>query len=395
MISSSFVVFVFISLLAIGHAYYNPIPIGSLIISTKEKVIVFQPVEYNGRDTQTTIFTASNNRTIVNTIYDPTARALFILFLNGSQGNLYLCQLVAQEELSSTMYQLPLSMSVSDINNLTTFNADIANKRVFLSDYAGTVTLFAMSGLMKYNVPRPASITGTIRSMAYYGPSNRLLVITDGTFDSCTHLDSNNTQCCQAPPSASKLRTITIDTKSTGSPIYVMDALAGIHTLTLAANGCPSVLRSVNKLGDNANLQLAVDGNLFFCSGSMSGAADNSILLISNGTADPRTIPIGSSIVALHLSYPNTRSSAPTEETCFNGITYSMYRLAVVLAALFGTIMGIFMCFNVLFCVDFFMTKRIIHNLKQQIPHNLLEDRWNKLVEEKYAKLALESKSSG
>ena len=48
------------------------------------------------------------------------------------------------------------------------------------------------------------------------------------------------------------------------------------------------------------------------------------------------------------------------------------------------------MCFNALFCIDFFMTKRIIRDLKKQIPNNLLEDRWNKLVQEKYAKLALE-----
>ena len=54
--------------------------------------------------------------------------------------------------------------------------------------------------------------------------------------------------------------------------------------------------------------------------------------------------------------------------------------------------MGIFMCFNALFCIDFFKTKNIIRNLKSQIPHDLLEDRWNKLVEEKYAKIALESK---
>jgi hypothetical protein len=191
-------------------------------------------------------------------------------------------------------------------------------------------------------------------------------------------------------PQGKSFRSIAFDQVSGDLYVYILDETTGIYLVVLNRTGCPTALRPINQLGTYTNLQFVIDRGLYFASGSSQNAPDNSLLIIANTTQNPRSISIGISIVALHISYPSTQST--TVESCYHTISYNTCRIAIILAAIFGTIMGIFMCFNALFCIDFFMTKRILRNLKRQIPHNLLEDRWNKLVEEKYAILALESK---
>jgi hypothetical protein len=385
-------ILIFISLLIIVNSTYNPIPYGSVIISTINKIFVMQPIEYGGTDELDIIYTATTNMTIVNTIYDSSLRNLYILFTNGTNASVYLCQLISLEQLDSTVYQLPITFNITNINKLNSFSSDFTNRRAFLTNETGVVTAFSMSGLMKRIIAIPNTITNPVRSVGYANDLNQLFIITDSTVNSCTNLDTDNLQCCQSLARASELRSITFDQVSGVFYAYVLDEITGIYQVVLNSNGCPTALRPINTLGTYSNLQFVIDRGLYFASGSFQNGTDNSILVIANGTQNPRSISIGVPIVALHISYPNTQSTSDTEETCFNGISYTDYRVAVLLAALFGTIMGIFMCFNVLFCIDFFMTKSIIRNLKQQIPHNLLEDRWNKLVEEKYAKIALESK---
>jgi hypothetical protein len=384
--------FIFISLLTFTYGTYNPIPIGAVIISTTSQIIVMQPTEYGGTNELDTIFTATTGMTIVNTIYDPIPRNLYILFTNTTNGTIYLCQLVSLEQLDSTIHQLPISFNISNINRLNSFTSDVINRRALLTDDTGTITLFSMSGLMETKISPPTTITNPIRSVIYANSLNILFIITDTTVSSCSNFDLNNLQCCEGLPRGNELRSITLDEISGDLYVYVLDETTGIYRVVLNSTGCPTALRPINTLGTYTNLQFVIDRGLYFASGSSQNTNDNSILVIANGTNTPRAILIGLTIIALHISPPNTVSTSQIQETCFHGITYNDYRLAVVLAALFGTIMGIFMCFNALFCIDFFMTKRIIRNLKEQIPHNLLEDRWNKLVEEKYAKIALERK---
>ena len=386
------ILLVFCSFLTNLECAYNPIPIGSVIISTVDKIIVLQPKEYGGNDARTTIFTASIDMTIVSTIYDPTERDLYILFINSSSSPIYLCQLVSLEQLDSTIYELPITFNESSINDLVSFSGDIINRRGFYTNKQGEVKLFSMSGLMQTMITIPSEITTTVRSVAYANTLNRLFIITDKQVESCVNLDTDNLNCCRAPATATGLRSIAFDEVSGDFYVYVLDNRTGIYQVPLNSSGCPIALRPINTFGSLNNLQFVIDRGLYFASASLANQNDNSVLMIANGTQDPRMININSPIVALHISNPNIQTVLPTEETCFHGITYSDYRAAVILAAIFGTIMGIFMCFNVLFCIDFFMTKNIIHNLKSQIPHDLLEDRWNKLVEEKYAKIALESK---
>ncbi|CAF1191401.1 unnamed protein product [Rotaria sordida] len=381
---------VFISLLTIIKGAYNPIPIGSVIISTINKIFVMQPNEYGGNDRLLTIFTATTNMTIVNTIYDPTLRNLYILFTNEANGTIYLCQLIANEKLDSTIYSLPITFDISKLNKLTSFSSDVNNRRSFLTYQTGNVVLFSMSGLMQIQLSIPTTITNPVRSVAYANSLDRLFIITNSTIDSCINLNTNNLQCCQAPLKFDQIRSITFDYGSGNINVYILDQTTGIYSVVLNSAGCPRSVDSVNTLGTYSNIQFVIDRGLYFASGSSPNQNDNSILIIANGTQTSRNIPIGTTIVALHISYPSMTSTSYTKETCFHGITYSDYRIAVILAAVFGTVMGIFMCFNALFCIDFFMTKSIIRNLKKQIPHNLLEDRWNKLVEEKYAKIALD-----
>jgi hypothetical protein len=351
-----------------------------------------QPLEYGGTDELDVIFTAPTNMTIVSSIYDPTARNLFIIFMNTTNGTLNLCQLVSLETLDSTVYQLPIMFNIANINNMSSFTSDVDNRRAFYTDQTGSMNLFSMSGLLTTTISSPLNSSYPIRSVAYTSFYNRLFIITDVTVDSCANLDTNNLQCCEALPRGTQFCALTFDEVDGDLYAYVLDRTTGIYQIVLNGTGCPTALRPVNKLGQYTNLQFAVDRGLYFASGSAINGQDNSDLYIANGTNNPRAVSIGIKIVALDISLPSTQPTSPTQETCFHGITYSLYRTAAVLAALFGTIMGIFMCVNGLFCIDFFMTKRIIRSLKQQIPHNLLEDRWNKLVEEKYAKLALESK---
>jgi hypothetical protein len=90
---------IFISLITIIHSTYNPIPVGSVIISTKTTIFVMQPKEYGGTDQLDIIFTVTTGMTIVNTIYDPSARNLYIMFTKASTNNtLYLCQLASLEQ---------------------------------------------------------------------------------------------------------------------------------------------------------------------------------------------------------------------------------------------------------------------------------------------------------
>ncbi|CAF4260261.1 unnamed protein product [Rotaria sp. Silwood2] len=381
---------IFVSLLTIIKSAYNPIPVGSIIISTINKIFVMQPTEYGGNDALTTIFTATTNMNIINSIYDPTPRNLYILFTNQTNGSVYLCQLIARQKLDTTIYQLPITFDFSTINNLTSFTSDIDNRRAFFINQIGAVKLFSMSGLMQTNISIPTTITNTIRSVGYSNLLNRLFIITDTTVYSCTNFDANNLQCCPPLSQLNQIRSISFDRISGDIHVYVLDYTTGIYQVILNSDECPTAVRPINTLGTFNNIQFVIDRGLYFSSGSKGSENDNSILVIANGTQSPRSISIGVSIVALHISYPATTSTSNVVETCFRGITYSDYRIAVILAAVFGTIMGIFMCFNALFCIDFFMTKSIIRNLKKQIPHNLLEDRWNKLVEEKYAKIALE-----
>lgn len=372
---------------------YNPIPIGSVIISTTRTISILQPKEYAGKDKQTIIFTAIKNMTIVNTIFDPNLRRLYVIYSNTTTNSLYISRLKSMEKLHSIRYRLPIDFNISSINKLTSFSSDIANRRAFLTDSKGTVTMFSISGAMYTKLSIPSTITGPIRSVGYHEHLDRLFIITDSTVNSCTKLDENNLECCQALPKTDRLRSIAFDQWKTESVAYVLDERTGIYEVTLNPRGCPIALRPINAFDNYQHLYLVIHENLYACSGSSDYSDHPSILTIANGTQTPRNILFDASIVAVHLSYPNRKSMFERDETCFHGITYHDYRIAVILAAVFGTIMGVFMCFNALFCIDFFMTKRIIRDLKQQIPNNLFEDRWNKLVEEKYAKLALESRS--
>lgn len=377
------------SLLANLECAYNPIPIGSVVVSTTTQILVLKPTEYGGKDERTVIYTASSNMTIVSTIYDPAKRNLYVLFTNSAYGPIYLRQLVSLELLSTTIYELPIMFNTSRVNDLVSFTGDIINRRGFYTNQLGEVKLFSMSGLMQSNVTI-RSTESPVRSVAYANVLNRLFIVTDTQVESCLNLDTDNLQCCRARSVGTELRSIAFDQVSGDFYAYVLDKRSGIYQVALNSTGCPTALRAINAFGSLSNLHFVIDRGLYFASASLSGQNDNSFLMIANGTQEPRRLSIYSTIVALHISNPNVQNDLSSEETCFHGITYSDYRAAVVLAAIFGTIMGIFMCFNALFCIDFFMTKRIIRNLKSQIPHDLLEDRWNKLVEEKYAKIALE-----
>jgi hypothetical protein len=383
--------FTLVSLAPNIKASYNPIPVGSVVISTTHAISVMQPKEYGGTDKSTIIFTATVNMTIVTTIFDPTSRDLYIVYSNTTNNIISICQLISIGKLDPFVYQLPISFNVSDINSLTSFSSDIDNKRVFFINQTGIVTMFSMSGAMERIISTPSSIINPIRSVGYNQVLNRLFIITDSTVDSCTGLDKNHLQCCQALPRVNQLRSIAFDPTSTHSVVYVMDEISGIYQVILDKTGCPTSLRPFNTIGTFRSEHLIIYQDLYLCSGSNNDSKPNSILIIGNDTQTSRAIPFDASIVAIHIAYTKVKTTIENPDSCFHGITYRDYRIAVVLAAIFGTIMGIFMCFNALFCIDFFMTKRIIRDLKKQIPHNLLEDRWNRLVEEKYAKLALES----
>ena len=380
---------IFVFLFTNSHAAYNPIPIGSVIISTRSRIDVMQPKEYGGRDVPKTIYTAPMNVTILYSIYDSLKRDLYILYTNATNGAVYLSQLALIEQLDSSVYQLPITFNISMVNQYS-FSSDIVNRRVFLTDDKGIMTLFSMSGLLTTTISSPITTAAPIRSVAYNSFLNRFFFITDTTVNSCVSTNNNTFQCCEAVSRGIAFRSIEFDQIGSDTYVYVLDQKAGIYQVSLNATGCPTALRLTNTMTSDTNLHFTIDRGLYFESGSARGGSENSNLYAANGTALPREIPIGQTIVALDISMPLVQPTFTSDGTCFHGVSYSTYRAAVILAAIFGTIMGIFMCFNVLFCIDFFMTKRIIHDLKQQIPHNLLEDRWNKLIEEKYAKIALE-----
>ena len=384
---------VFILLWMRIHAFYNPIPIGSVIVTTRNRIAVVQPKEYGGTDAPRTIYTAVN-MTIIYSVYDPSGRDIYIIYTRSSTNDtVYLSELVSIEQLDSNVYELPITFDITQINQFNSFSSDIGSRRVFLTDPTGNVTVFSMAGLLKTNLPLPNTIAAPIRSAAYNDYLNRFFFINDANVYSCAHSMTDAFQCCGAQSAGGALRSIAFEQIGGDTYVYVLDQKTGIYAVPLDAMGCPRPLRLLNMVQNNINLQFVVDRGLYFESGSEQSQTENSNLYIGNGTdSRARMIPIGSTIVALAVSIPNARVTFSNDGTCFHGVSHSTYRAAVILAAIFGTIMGILMCFNVLFCIDFFMTKRIIRDLKQQIPHNLLEDRWNKLIEEKYAKIALERK---
>ena len=48
------------------------------------------------------------NMTIINTIFDPRLRDLYIIFTNTTNNIVYICQLISVEKLDSIIYQLPI-----------------------------------------------------------------------------------------------------------------------------------------------------------------------------------------------------------------------------------------------------------------------------------------------
>ena len=373
---------------------YNPIPVGSIIISTTRSISILEPKEYGGHDKLTIIYSAMKNMTIIHTIFDLSHRQIYVLYMNSNSSDVFIRQLISMEILSPIIVRLPISFNTTRINRLTSFAGDVQNKRGFFIDETGVVSMFSMSGTMKSIIKMPINMTQPVRSVTFNEDFNRLYVITDSTVSACLNLDGNELDCCHATSKVDQLRSIVFNPSTSQMYGYVMDEISGLYQVVLnKTTGCPKFLRAMDTMGSYENIHLAVDKNLYVCTGSTDQLKHNSILIISNGVQMERIMPFDAPIVALHISYSNKRISIEREETCFKGITYYDYRVAVILAAIFGTIMGIFMCFNALFCIDFFMTKQIIRNLKSQIPRNLLEDRWNRLVEEKYAKLALESRT--
>jgi hypothetical protein len=375
------------------HSSYNPIPFSSIIVSTTRTISVMQPAEYAGNNRFNIIYTAKNQTTIVCTMFEPLTRDLYVLFVNNTYDGIYIARLRSMEKLDSMIYKLPISFQISNINRLTMFTSDIVNRRAFLTDHTGRVTMFSLSGAMSMNISRPSSIITPIRAVVYHSIYNRLFIVTDSTVNSCTGLDENYFQCCPIVLQTEQLRSITFDAIDNQQLAYVIDAQTGIYQIILNSTGCPIGYQQINSPGTLHQIYLVTYRDLYISSGSNDDSNHNSILSIYSRPTNLRTIAIDTSIVALHVSHSKTTSNMKTQETCFRGITYRDYRLAVLLAALFGTIMGLFMCFNALFCLDFFMTKRIISDLKQQIPNNVFENRWKRLVDEKYAKLALDSKS--
>ena len=378
------------------ETFYNPIPHASIIVSTTRTISVIQPKELSGNDQMKTIYTADYPMTIVHTIYDSSSRSIYILFTNGSDNRLQLSRLESIDELNSIIYKLPLSFNTSNLNRLTTFTSDISNQRAFLTDQTGEMTMFSLSGSMKTTISKPSKITEPIRSVVYNSHFNRLYMITDSIIYSCSGFDDNQLDCCEILTKPDQqLRSIIFEPLTSHLSVYVIDSRRGIYQATLDTIGCPQDFRLVQHISPNYfNIYLAAYADLFVSSGSSDDSNHNSILLIGSRSGEFRPLPMVTSIVSLDISSPKTRTNMNQPEKCFGGITYNDYRLVGILAAIFGTIMGLFMCFNALFCIDFFMTKRIIRDLKQQIPHNLLEDRWTRLVEEKYAKIALERRYS-
>ena len=384
---------VFQSLVLLSDASYNPIPFASVIISTTRTISVMQPDGVAANKEPTVIFSVPNHSIIVDTMCDPSSRDLYVLFSNTTNGTVYVSRLVAPGKLDPIVYQLPIVFNATHRDPFTSLTSDLDNRRAFLTDSTGRVTMFSLSGAMSVDIAIPSTTRRPIRSVLYHRTFNRLFMVSDSIVSSCTGLDRNELQCCQVRTKTNQLRSITIDTTSKHLYVYVTDAQTGIHQIALDDLGCPT--ESIQNVGSFYSVRLAIYQDRYFSSGNNDDSNNNSVLIIGNvtknATRDFRTLTVGTSIVALHFSHPRAQSNSGEDETCFRGITYYDYRVAVVLAALFGTIMGIFMCVNALCCVDFFMTKRIIRDLRKQIPHDFLEDRWNKLVDEKYAKLALES----
>ena len=384
---------VFQSLVLLSDASYNPIPFASVIVSTTRTVSVMQFDQSSINDKVTVVFTAAHQSTILNTMFDPSSRDLYVLFSNTTAEKVYLSRLLSSDKLDSIVYELPIQFNVSHLNQLASFTSDLDNRRAFLTDSTGKVTMFSLSGTMRVDIAIPSTISQPIRSVIYHRTFNRFFMISDSAVSSCTGLDRNELHCCQVKTKTTQLRSITFDPTTKHRYVYVTDAQTGIHQVTLDSIGCPT--ESIHNVGSFYSIRLAIHDDRYFSSGNNDDSSNNSVLIIGsvtqNATRNFRTHTIGTSIVALHISYPREGSNGDKTETCFRGITYYDYRVALVLAAVFGTIMGIFMCVNGLCCIDFFMTKRIISDLRKQVPHDFMEDRWNKLVEDKYAKLALES----
>ncbi|CAF4070516.1 unnamed protein product, partial [Rotaria magnacalcarata] len=108
----SLLLLVLISILTVTNGSYNPIPIGSVVISTTSNIFTMVPMEYGGNDKLSNIFIAPTNMTIINTIFDPTLRYLYIIFTNVTNGNVYIGRLMFRNQLDSTIYQLSFSFDL-------------------------------------------------------------------------------------------------------------------------------------------------------------------------------------------------------------------------------------------------------------------------------------------
>lgn len=371
-----------------SEATYNPIPIGSVIVTTQSSVIAIQTQEYGGNDKLDTIYQAPSGITILNSVLDATSRSFSIIYRNSTANNaIIMRQLISRQQLSSAAYELAVNFT-----NTLLVTSDVARNRAFGTYDNGRVVLFSLSGLLETTLTFSTEIQNI--NLVVFNPKNyRLYIITKDELYSCANFDTKQLNCCKASITINNPRWIYFDPANALLQCSVLDGSGRMYQFQLDSMGCPTDITS-EQLTTRASLQLAVDQQYVFAATSSENALDNSYLLIRNPTIQPhRFISVGSRIVALQIAYPSRSTGTINPSMCFYGITYNDYRTAVILAAVFGTIMGILMCFNVLFCIDFFMTKSVIRTLKSQIPHDLLEDRWNKLVEEKYAKIALESKA--
>ncbi|CAF1570193.1 unnamed protein product, partial [Didymodactylos carnosus] len=375
-------ILIFLLLLCYKHLVlsYNPIPTGAVIITTNSTIFVLRPIEYNGTDMLTPVFTTNGSYLIVNTVFDSSARYLYILYVQNDI--YYIGQLVGYQQISN-IYVLAYSWLN---NNISSFTSDINNRRIFAAS-TNDIYVFSMGGLMYSNVGTDFK---TLQSIYYDSNDNRFYVLTSTTISTCYQSGVNNTLTCPCSISlSSNFRYVTADPNN-NAIIYLVQEPNRLNTASINAAGCPLVLLSESTVDQYSISYIAVDGNNIFSVASTSQMETYTTLLIGSFSSPAkRNVSVDQIILAIQLS-PPLQQTVQTVEECFRGITYYDYRVAVCLAAIFGTIMGILLCFNSLFLIDTLMTKRIIRDLKKQIPKDLVEDRWNKLVEEKYAKVALE-----
>ncbi|CAF4552532.1 unnamed protein product, partial [Rotaria sp. Silwood2] len=101
-----------------------------------------------------------------------------------------------------------------------------------------------------------------------------------------------------------------------------------IYQVFLNSDGCPTAAGRINKLETFNNIQFVIDRGLYFASGSKGSENDNSILVIANGTQSSRSISIGVSIVALHISYPAATLTSNAVEKHYSNINIIVFTAA-------------------------------------------------------------------